>query len=103
MIDIVGETGSDMTVFDTQTEKAANILGTQIGYLEYLPDLGIDLRYFLTEAVQFQNESFQAHLIEMLARNGINVSTITSIVNTLFSDYLIEITKQETSTGFVAR
>lgn len=48
MIDIVGFTSKGMQLFDTQTEKAANILSVQLGALEYAKDLGIDLRYFLT-------------------------------------------------------
>lgn len=101
MIDLVSEDTSDLKVFDTQTEKAGNILAIQIGDLEYAENLGIDLRYFLTSGIQFQNESFRAHLIESLTKNGVNASAVTEVIETLSSNYEIEISPQPTQTGFV--
>jgi hypothetical protein len=104
MIDIVStEAGLDMGTYDTQTEKAANILSVQLGSLEYAQDLGIDLRYFLSEDFKFQNESFQGYLVEVLANNGINVGSVVELVDSLSSQYTINLTPEETSTGFVAR
>jgi phosphomannomutase len=102
MIDIVSVT-TDIGLFDAQTEKAKNILSVQLGALEYAPDLGVDLRYFLSEDFRFQNESFKAYLVEVLANNGINVASVVDDVEDLFRQYTFNLTPEETSTGLVAR
>lgn len=103
MIDIIDFTSEGMQVYDTQTERAANILSVQLGALEYAQDLGIDLRYFLTESVRFQNDSFKAYLVQVLATWGINVATLTETLESLASTYTINLTPEETSDGMVAR
>ena len=103
MIDIVGFNSKGMQIFDTQTEKAANILSVQLGALEYAKDLGIDLRYFLTEKIQFQDDSFKGYLVQSLASRGINVSSITEVLKALQSDYNIKLSPEENSTGLIAR
>lgn len=103
MIDIVGFDTKGMQLYDTQTERAANILSVQLGALEYEPDLGIDLRYFLTEKINFQDESFKAYLVQALASRGINVSSLTEAINALDSDYMINLSPVENSTGLIAR
>lgn len=102
MTDIVS-IDADLGLFDTQTEKAKNILSVQLGSLSYLPDFGVDLKYFLSEDLVFQNESFKAYLIEVLASNGINVATVTDEVEDLFRQYTFNLTPQETSTGLIVR
>jgi hypothetical protein len=104
MIDIVSANdGLDLGVYDTEAMRAANILNTQLGSLEYAPTIGTDIDYFLTEPFQFQNESFQAYLVQVLANAGINSKDIIETVNALYSQYLINITGSENTTGFVAR
>jgi len=103
MIDIIGADSDGLQTFDTQTQKAKNVLSVQIGDLEYAQDFGIDLRYFMTEGIKFQNESFQAYLVERLANNGINVATVTELVETLSEKYTFNLSPEETSTGLVAR
>ena len=104
MIDIVSfDQGVDMGVYDTQTSRAANILSVQLGSLEYEPDLGIDLAYFLSEDFKFENESFKSYLVEVLANRNINVSSIMEQVERLFSVYEFNLAPEETSTGLVAR
>lgn len=104
MIDIVSfEQGQDIGVMDTQVPKAANILSVQVLALEYAPDLGIDLKYFLSEDFRFQNDSFKAYLIQVLANNGINVSSVMDVVEALHRKYTFNLTPEETSTGLVAR
>ncbi len=103
MIDIVGFTSKGMEVYNTQTERAANILGVQLGDLEYAQDLGIDLRYFLTENIQFQNENFKGYLVQTLASRGINVASMIEVLSALDSNYNINLSPEETSTGLVAR
>jgi len=103
MIDIISFTSSGMQVYDTETERAANILSVQLGSLEYWPEGGIDLRYFLTEPIQFQDESFRAYLIQILASWGINVANLRTNIDSLFSNYIINLSPRENSTGMVAR
>ncbi len=107
MIDIIKvptETGGDdIGLFDTQTTKAANILNVQLGALEYAPNLGIDLKYFLSDEFKFQNASFKAYMIEILANNGINVSSVIDIMEDLFSVYTFNIKSEETNSGLIAR
>jgi hypothetical protein len=105
MIDITSfnETTDDLNTFDTQVPRAGNILSIQIGSLEYEPELGIDLRYFLSEDFRFQNESFRSYLIEILANNGINVASVTEEVENLFQQYTFNLTPEETGGGLVAR
>lgn len=103
MIDIVG-IGTDLRLFDTQTTRAKNILSIQVGVLEYAPDLGIDLKYFLSEDFRFQNESFRSYLIEVLANRGINVASVLDEVNNLFTKYTFNLeSSQETTGGLIAR
>lgn len=103
MIDIVGFTPAGMQVVDTDTQRAANILSVQLGSLEYAQDLGIDLRYFLTEPIAFQNEGFKAYLVQTLAARGINVSSMIEVINALAVDYNFTLSRQESSTGLIAR
>jgi len=102
MTDIVS-VGDDIGLFDTQTTRAANILSVQLGALEYAQEIGIDLDYFLREDVSFQNESFKAYLVEVLATNGINVATVTETIETLYRQFTFNLTPEETSTSLVAR
>lgn len=104
MIDIIGLTDNgDLKLFDTQTEKGKNVLSVQLGALEYAPDFGIDLKYFLSEDFKFQNESFKSYLVQILAENGINVATVIDTVNTLSSDYEFKITPPENTGSLIAR
>lgn len=103
MIDIVNFDSKGMQVYDTQTQKAANILSVQLGDLEYAKDLGIDLRYFLSESIKFQDGSFKAYLVQSLASRGINVASIVETINALDSNYNINLSPEENSTGMIAR
>ncbi len=104
MTDIISlNNGEDLGVFDTQTSRAGNILSTQIGALEYAPDLGIDLKYFLSEDFRFQNESFRSYLIQILANYGINVAEVNETINDLSSKYTFQLVPDETSTGLLTR
>ena len=103
MMDIVGFTSAGMETYSTQTPRAGNILSVQLGALEYAQDFGIDLRYFLSEPINFQDQSFQAYLVQALASRGINVASMTEVLNALDSDYRINLSPEEISTGLVAR
>lgn len=103
MIDIVSFDSKGMNLYDTQTERAGNILSVQLGALEYAQDLGIDLKYFLTEPISFQDTSFKAYIVQSLASRGINVASLSEVLNALDSDYIINLSPQENSTGFIGR
>lgn len=104
MIDIVSANdGQDLGILDTLTPKAGNILSIQVGALEYAQDLGIDLKYFLSEDFEFQNDSFRAYLIQVLANRGINVTAITESLNALYTDLGIQISGEQKTTALVAR
>ena len=104
MIDIVeAQDGLDMGVFNTQTPRAANILNVQLGSLEYAPDLGIDLKYFLSEDFTFENESFKAYLVEVLANQGINVKSVDEAIRSLWNEFKFNISPEQSDSGLVAR
>lgn len=103
MIDIYSSGSGELETFDTQTHKAANILNTQLGSLEYAQALGIDLEYFLSPDYKFQDASFQSYLVQVLANNGINVATITATVQNLYQDLKINLSAEEQSSSLIAR
>lgn len=104
MIDILtANQGQDLGVLDTQAPRATNILSVQLGSLEYAPALGIDLDYFLSPDFNFQNATFKAYLIDVLATNGINVESVKETVLSLYSKYLINLKASENNTGMIAR
>lgn len=103
MIDIISwDNGADLGIADTDVPRAANILSTQLGSLEYQQDLGIDLAYFLTERVKFQDDSFKSYLVRVLAVAGINVTDVSEVIHSLFSDYKIRIAPVEQTDGLIA-
>lgn len=57
---------------DTLIYKARNILSTQINYLKYAPNFGIDYNLFFDQNFKIQTETFKAYAISRLAENGIN-------------------------------
>lgn len=105
MIDIFApaSAGLDAGVIDTNVARSGNILSIQLGALEYAPDLGIDLEYFLSPDFSFQNESFKAYLIQVLASYSINVATITDTVENLYRQYTFNISPSDTDGGLIAR
>lgn len=99
MIDIfVSETGGDLKTYNTQVEKAKNVLDVQLGSLEYAKELGIDLEYFfINEEFVFQNESFRAHMIERLSANMVNSSSVLTLIEKLYNEYTFNIGNEPTS------
>lgn len=103
MIDIYSTGSGELETYDTQTHRAANILNTQLGSLEYAKDLGIDLEYFLSPDYKFQDASFQSYLVQVLANQGINVATIVATVQNLYQDLKINLSAEEQSSSLIAR
>jgi hypothetical protein len=105
MKDIIppSQSGLDAGALDTLTPRATNILSIQIGALEYAPDFGIDLKYFLSEDFKFQDSSFKAYLIQILANYSINVASIEEVVENLYKQYNFNIVPAETQGALIAR
>lgn len=81
--------GEDITITDNILTKAKNVLSVQSGSLEYAPDFGIDITFFLFSPVQMQNEAFKSHLIERLLFYYVNISEITEVFEDLYSSLTI--------------
>lgn len=103
MIDIISADENGMGTYDTQTQKAANLFSVQLGALEYAPDFGIDLRYFLSDEFEFQTESFQSYLVQTAANNGINVASLMETDHDLFKEFIFNLVPPETSGSLIAR
>ena len=103
MIDIITADENGLGVFDTQVSKAKNILSVQLGSLEYAQSFGIDLKYFLSENIKFQDSSFKSYLVERLANSGINIAEVIDLVETLSAKYTFKITPEETQDALIAR
>jgi hypothetical protein len=101
MIDIVGANNVDLQVADTDTTKAQNVLSTQLGQLEYLPDFGVDLSFFLDPNFEYQNESFVAYCIERLAQASINVTQVQEEVEALLTRLTFSVSSRQTTTNLV--
>lgn len=101
MIDIISADENGLGTFDTETDRAKNILSIQFDSLEYEPDLGIDLDFFLKNEFEFQNESFVSYLIQVLANRGINVSSVNATVERFAQRLVINLVPAETSTGMI--
>jgi hypothetical protein len=102
VIDIVsiGEgPGGDLTTFDAQTSKAANVLSVQLGNLEYAPDFGIDIEFFIQEDFQFQMESFRSYLIQRLSEHHVNVNQVIDLIESLSRKFTFVVGDADKSTG----
>lgn len=101
MLDIVQiKDGLDLGLASSDIPKAANVLAVQLGELEYVPDFGVDKRYFLTNGIQFQKASFKAYCIQRLVENQINVTEVVSFVYALFERNSYRIGKTDVR-GFI--
>ena len=102
MKDIV-DYSSDLIIMDAQTSKAKNILQTQIGDLEYAPDFGIDLKFFLSEGFQFQNESFKAYLVQRLSEQNVTVASVEDVLTRFTRQFNFSVGDLEPTTGSLIR
>ncbi len=98
--DIISFTsGADMQVAQSEAQRAANILQTQVGSLEYAPLMGIDLKFFLESEFRIQNASFKAYLVQALLEQRINVINVVDVVESLFARYTFSVGASEQSEG----
>ncbi len=89
----------DLKVIDSVVAKAGNVLSIQLGSLEYAPDFGVDLRFFLQSDFQFMNESFKAYLVQRLTESQVNVAQVVDTVDSLFQKYTHYVGEIKTSSG----
>lgn len=103
MMDIFSiEEGKDLNIQDTIVPKAANLLSVQLGALEYAPEFGIDLDYFLNNPVAFQNDSFMAYLVQRMSENMIDVTSALSIIEKFMTRFDFSVNAvEENSEGFI--
>jgi trans-2-enoyl-CoA reductase len=88
MLDIVKiEDGKDLQIADSAVPKAANVIGTQLASLEYAPNLGVDLKYFLQSDFQIPVLSFKTYLVQRLLQHQVNVSQCVSQIEALFNQF----------------
>lgn len=99
MIDITSISGGDLNLMDSQAPKAANVLQSQLGGLEYARDFGIDLEFFLDPDFQFQNESFKAYLIQRLSEHHVNVNQVLESLEKFFLKFTFTVGDAETASG----
>jgi hypothetical protein len=100
MIDIVDIT-TDMQTLNSSIKKAENLLAVQLGSLSYAPEWGIDLEYFLSEDFSFQNESFRAYLLQRLAENSIDVTSVIETVDALYSSLVFNLSSETKTTAMM--
>lgn len=103
MLDIVSiKDGFDLGVADAVAPKAANLVSTQVGDLEYAPAFGVDLKFFIQTDFQFQNESFKAYLVDRLTQNQINVSQVIEVIESLQRKYTFKVGDANKVEGLIA-
>lgn len=91
--------GADLGVKQSEAERAGNVLATQIGTLEYAPDFGIDLKFFLESEFSIQNASFKAYLVQRLLEHKINVVSVVDTIEQLYTTYTFGVGSSEQSDG----
>jgi hypothetical protein len=97
--DIVSIEGADLGVQQSEAPRAANVLSTQIGDLEYAPTFGIDIRLFLESEFVIQNESFKAYLVQRLLEHQVNVIDVVTTIERVYHDLTFNIGNSSASGG----
>jgi len=90
---------TDLTVQDAQTSKAGNVFSIQIGDLEYAPEFGIDLKFFIDPELQFQNESFKSYLIQRLSEHHVNVTQVIDSIQAFMNKLTFVVGESEPISG----
>lgn len=91
----------DLSIVDTIVPKAANVLQVQLGSLEYAQEFGVDLAFFLSPDLTFQNESFKAYLIQRLSESHVNVNQVIQALSTFVETLTFEVGQPEASGGLI--
>ncbi len=91
--------GEDIKLYDSIVAKAGNVLSIQLGALEYAPEFGVDLKFFLNDEFQFQNSSFTSYLVQRLTESQVNVAKVLNVVETLLTQYTYHVGEIKQSNG----
>jgi hypothetical protein len=102
MIDIIDVTdGQDLGMLNSAIKRAENLLAVQLGDLEYAEDWGVDLNFFLSEDYAFQNESFKSYLLQRMAEESIDVSSVSELVTTFYNKLIFELSEVNDSDSLI--
>lgn len=103
MLDIIEiKDGEDLKLADSVVPKAANIIATQLYSLEYAYSFGVDLKYFLDEEIEFQNESFKTYLVDRLVQQQVNVSNVIDTIEQFVETFSFSVGDANTNLkGFI--
>ena len=97
MLDIINIVdGDDLHIQHNIAMKAGNIISTQLGSLDFRPDFGSDLKYFLQEDLKFQSESFKSYLVGRLSEYSIQVNDTRTIIEQFTNRFLLSVGQIET-------
>lgn len=103
LADIVSnDTGLDLGIQQTEAPRAGNIIATQIGTLEFASTFGIDLKYFLTSDFNIQTDSFKSYCVQRLLQQRVNVVSVLSEVQALFSTVIFNIGSSQNDGSLIA-
>lgn len=96
MLDLINMVnGEDLHIQHNVAMKAGNIIGTQLGSLDFKLDFGSDLKYFLTEDLKFQTESFNSYLVSRLSEYQVQVNEAVSLIDTFSNKFLLSVGETE--------
>ncbi len=76
--------GNDLTVTPSEAPRAASVMQTQLGSLEYAPTFGVDMAYFLGSELRIQTESYKSYCVQRLLQHQINVVNVLTQLETFF-------------------
>jgi hypothetical protein len=66
IVEITEGKNSDLQIASTEVMRATNLFKTEINYLNYFPEWGIDFAFFFTSDFKIQLETFKAYLAQRL-------------------------------------
>lgn len=96
MLDLINMVdGEDLHIQHNVAMKAGNVIGTQIGSLDYKLDFGADLKYFLQEDLKFQTDSFKSYLVGRLSEYRIQVNETVSIIEDFGNRFAMSVGQTE--------
>jgi len=96
MLDLINMVdGEDLHYQHNVAMKAGNVISVQLGSLDFKPDFGSDLKYFLQEDLKFQTESFKSYLVGRLSEYRIQVNATVSIVENFTNKFVMDVGQTE--------
>lgn len=94
--------GKDLPVLDSIAPKAGNVVNIQLGSLDFSPNFGVDLKYFITDEFQFQATSFKAYLVQRLTQHQVNVAQVVSILDGFTQKNTFTVGEIQSATGGIS-